>query len=100
MAGDLPKLCKLALRAIGMEAGAKDDPAAELFRGFVSLVNGLASLRNKYGDGHATPVGTEARHATLAVNASRTIVTYLSDSLAAWVGRTIIAGAEEVPGVN
>ena len=53
----------------------------EVLAGFISVVNGIASIRNKFSDSHgANPLEKyriDKRHAVLVVNAARTIAEYL-----------------------
>lgn len=53
----------------------------EVLAGFISVVNGIASIRNKFSDSHgANPLEKyriDKRHVVLVVNAARTIAEYL-----------------------
>jgi len=52
----------------------------EILRGFISIVNGLASLRNTASDAHARSYRPEQHHARLAVNTAKTVVDFLFET--------------------
>ena len=52
----------------------------EILRGFLSIINGFASLSNNIGDRHATAKHPEKHHAKIAVNGAMIICEFLIDS--------------------
>lgn len=52
----------------------------EILRGFLSIINGFASLSNNIGDRHATARHPEKHHAKIAVNGAMIICEFLIDS--------------------
>ena len=58
-----------------------DDFLKQILRGLSSIVQGLASLRNKMSDGHSQNYKSEKHHAILAVNSALTLVEFLFDTL-------------------
>lgn len=63
----------------------RDAPAfQQILSGFVSIVNGLSSVRNQFGDAHGPnpqkKVRLDKRHAVLAVNSARVVADYLMSS--------------------
>ena len=68
-----------------MNMYADDDNAKdsfkEILRGFVSIINGLASLSNKIADRHATTIHPQKHHAKIVVNSSMILSEFLLESL-------------------
>lgn len=58
-----------------------DDFLKQILRGLSSVVQGLASMRNKMSDGHSQNYKSEKHHAILAVNSALTLVEFLFDTL-------------------
>lgn len=56
-----------------------DKPIKKILSGLFSVIDGMAQLRNEVADSHPARYRAEARHAVLAVNASRTISAFLHD---------------------
>ena len=52
----------------------------QLLRGLVSIVGGLAPLRNKMGDAHARTYKPARHHAKLAVNVAKTFLDFVYDT--------------------
>lgn len=84
--GDLVKLYKQAAKSLSL---APEVYAEQIFRqilgGCVSIVNGLASLRNTYGDAHGKGKKSKKpslRHARLAVNMAGGLCLFLLETLA------------------
>lgn len=79
----LPSYYKKVANVLKMEPSLYKGTEAfqEVLAGFISVVNGIASIRNKFSDSHgANPLEKyriDKRHATLVVNAARTIAEYL-----------------------
>jgi hypothetical protein len=85
---DLPKLYNLTAQQLGL---APSQHTEEVFRqilgGCFSVVNGLATVRNRLSDAHGKgkrPARAGARHAELAVNLAGTVATFL---VATWASR-------------
>jgi hypothetical protein len=83
---DLPKLYGAASRSLKLAPGQHEE---ELFRkilgGCHTVVDGLASMRNKLSDAHGHPkrVRPAPRHAALAVSMAGATATFLLETLAA-----------------
>jgi hypothetical protein len=78
---ELPELYKKTAKALTLGPDQhKEEVFKQILGGCHSIVNGLAGLRNAFGDAHGksekTPSPTE-RHADLAVNSAGTIATFL-----------------------
>lgn len=78
---DLPTLYKLTAKKLTLGPNQhKEDIFKQILSGCHSIVNGLAGLRNEFGDAHGkndkTPLPLDY-HADLAVNAAGTIATFL-----------------------
>lgn len=84
-ADDLPKLYKQTSTTLKLAPSQHTEEVfKQILSGCISVVAGLASLRNRLGDAHGKGrVGSKpaARHAELAVNLSGTLASYL---LATW----------------
>jgi hypothetical protein len=80
--GDLGKLYKRVTKLLNLDPNKKGLDAAfvEILRGFISIVNGLASLRNTASDAHARSYRPEQHHARLAVNTAKTVVDFLFET--------------------
>lgn len=80
--GDLIKLNKRAQILLNLEPDRKDigDSLRQILSGFSSVVNGLASMRNKMSDAHASGYKASKHHAKLAVNAAKTFVDFIFDT--------------------
>lgn len=59
------------------ENPALDENLKQVMRGFVTVVNGLAGLRNKISDGHAREFKPVPHHARVVVNAAKTVADFL-----------------------
>jgi len=81
--GNLSKLYKTVSSILKMSPGDyEEENLKQILSGVFSIINGVSSLRNRYGDSHGTsPSKTnykiDERHAILAVNLSKTISEYL-----------------------
>lgn len=80
--GDLPKLYKRVRDLLNLAPERPDisQPLKQLLGGLVSIVNGLASLRNTMGDAHAVTYRPSAHHAKLAVNAAKTVADFVFET--------------------
>jgi hypothetical protein len=82
--GDLVKLYRRVQKLLNLDPARKDisDPLKQLLSGLTSIVNGLASLRNKMGDAHVATYRAARHHAKLAVNAAKTLADFLFETKA------------------
>ena len=82
--GDLPRLFKSVSSKLGMDTGRTDLDASfkQVVRGLVQVVHGLAPIRNRMSDGHPRQRKPAPHHASVIVNASRTVATFLVESYA------------------
>lgn len=79
--GDLLKLYKQAHKNLRLDPNSHDaDSLQKILRGLTSIVDGLGSLRNRMGDAHARQYKPKRHHAVLAVNAARTLTTFLLET--------------------
>jgi hypothetical protein len=90
---DLPRLYKRVYRLMNLDPSRKDfsNPIREILSGLISTVSGLASLRNRMSDAHASGYRPHQHHATLAVNASKTVVRFLTDSLEYQIAQGLVS---------
>jgi len=81
--GDLIKLYRRVQKLLKLEPNREDISGSlkQMLSGVVSIVSGIASVRNKMGDAHARSYRPSERHAKLAVNAVYTICTFLLESV-------------------
>ena len=82
--GDLGKLYKLVAKELRLAPESHSEQVfKQILGGMVSIVTGLASLRNMYGDAHGKSsrrIKPKARHARLAVNAAMTMAEFLIET--------------------
>ena len=57
------------------------DSIKQILSGLISIINGLANMRNKMSDAHARQYKPEKHHSKLAVNCSKTLSEFLIDTL-------------------
>ncbi len=85
---DLPQLYHLVANELNLAPQHHDDAIFKrILGGAKTVVEGLATIRNRYGDSHGkgkTPVKPSARHAELAVNLAGTMAAFLA---ATWRSR-------------
>jgi hypothetical protein len=78
---DLPKLYSLVANSMNLGPQShKEEVFKQILGGCMSVANGLAALRNTFGDAHGKAAGTPkpaARHADLAINLAGTLATFL-----------------------
>lgn len=90
--GDLQRQYKAVAKILRIDD--KDEQVDEGFkqiaRGLVQIVNGLAAIRNMASDGHARHVQPQARHARVAVNSAKTVVSFLVEVYLAKHSRTTV----------
>lgn len=81
--GNLSKLYKRVYNLMNLDPSQNgiSNAAREILSGLISIISGLAPLRNKASDAHAPEYSPYKHHAELAVNVSKTIVKFLVDSL-------------------
>ncbi len=86
--GDLIKLNKRVQALLNLEPARKDisDVLRQVLSGLTSVVNGLASMRNKMSDAHASGYKASKHHAKLAVNCAKTYADFIFDTYAYQVG--------------
>jgi len=91
---DLPTLFQQTTEKLNLAPTQHSEKAFKIILGgCVSVVNGLAEVRNKLGDSHGSRVGTvraRPRHARLAVNAAGSIALFLFET---WEARQADAAA-------
>lgn len=86
--GDLIKLYRRVQKLLNLDPDQMgiSEPIKQLLSGMISVVNGLASMRNKMSDAHAG-YRPSKHHAKLAVNAAKTLADFLFDSYSFQVKR-------------
>jgi hypothetical protein len=79
---DLPKLYHLTVAELNLAPAQHDeDVFKRILGGANAVVNGLATVRNRYGDAHGkgrNPVKPDARHAELAVTLAGAMAAFLA----------------------
>lgn len=79
--GDLQRQYKRVQKLLNLDPDAvAPEPLRMILRGFVSIVAGLAETRNKMSDSHAVEIRPLRHHAQLALNAAKTLCSFLVDS--------------------
>ncbi len=80
--GDLIKLNKRVQTLLNLDPARKDisDMLRQVLSGLTSVVNGLASMRNRMSDAHAAGYKASKHHAKLAVNSAKTFADFIFDS--------------------
>lgn len=98
--GDLAKLYKRVQKLLNLDPDRPDigDSLRQLLRGLVSIVGGLAPLRNKMGDAHVRKYKPSRHHAKLAINASKTLLDFVYDSFEYQKDRGTLPGPEASDG--
>ena len=88
--GDLTRTYKAAAKSLNLSADQHSEQVfKKILSGCFSVVDGLAELRNKFGDAHAqglNPRKPAARHAMLAVHLAGTMATFLAQTYEAQNG--------------
>jgi hypothetical protein len=82
--GNLSKLNRKVYKLLNLDPARSDitNSLREILGGLISIVSGMASLRNKMSDAHARSYKPDKHHAELAINSARTIVSFLFDTFA------------------
>ena len=80
--GNLQGLYKRVQKRLHLEPDRKDisDSLRQILSGLVSIVGGLAAVRNKMGDAHATSYRPSRHHAKLAVHTAVTLSDFLFET--------------------
>lgn len=82
--GDLVKSYNRVRVLLNLDPGRKDitDALKQVLSGLSSVVHGLATMRNKMSDAHATSYKPAKHHAKLAVNSAKTLADFLFETMA------------------
>lgn len=78
--GDLPRLYKDVSKVLHLEPRDVVGPLHQILRGMISIIQGLAELRNKMSDSHTSIYRPAEHHAVLAVNAAKTLTDFVFQS--------------------
>lgn len=80
--GDLIKLNKRVQTLLHLDPARKDisDMLRQVLSGLTSVVTGLAGMRNKMSDAHASNYKASKHHAKLAVNCAKTFADFIFDT--------------------
>ena len=80
--GKLPDLYKRVYRLMNLDPGSKalDTNLRQILTGLISLIDGLAGIRNRMSDSHAVPYKASRHHAELAVNSANTFLNFILQS--------------------
>lgn len=80
--GDLMKLFKRVQKLMNLDPNRTDisEAVRQVLRGLVSVVSGLAPMRNMMSDAHATSYRPARHHAKLAANVAKTLVDFLFET--------------------
>lgn len=81
--GDLVKAYNRVRVLLNLDPSRKDinDALKQVLTGLSSIVHGLATMRNKMSDAHATSYKPARHHAKLAVNAAKTVCNFLFETM-------------------
>jgi len=81
--GDLIAAYKRIKRFLNLDPSNIDysDSIKQILSGLISIINGLANMRNEMSDAHTRRYKPEKRHSKLAVNSSKTLSEFLIDTL-------------------
>lgn len=81
--GNLEKLHKRVYQRLNMDPGQEGlhDTMRKTLSGLISVISGLAPMRNKLGDAHPFEYRPRRHHAELAVNSANTFVTFLEGTV-------------------
>lgn len=90
--GDLVKLYRKVMKQMNLEPSRNDisEILKQILSGLISIVNGIAGMRNKMSDAHASTYKPSEHHALLAVNAVNTLSSFLLASYSYQVGKGLI----------
>lgn len=89
--GDLTRLWRRVQSLLSLDPSRKDiaDALRQVLGGLASIVSGVATLRNKMSDAHATSYMASKRHAKLAVNAAKTLADFVIEVFLEQTGRAL-----------
>lgn len=95
--GDLVSLYRRVQRHLNLHPKREDIATVlkQVLTGLSSITAGLAGMRNKMSDAHASSYRPAAHHAKLAVNAARTLADFLFETFEYQKSRGTIAIVEE-----
>lgn len=81
--GDLIVAYKRIKRLLNLDPSNIDYPDSikQILSGLISIINGLANMRNEMSDAHTRRYRPEKRHSKLAVNSSKILSEFLIDTL-------------------
>lgn len=87
--GDLNKLYNRVKPLLNLDPSQKDisNTLKQILSGFVSIVSGLAGIRNKMSDSHALTYKPQKHHAKLAVNAAKTMADFIFETFSYQLSR-------------
>lgn len=82
--GDLGRLFNRVRTLLNLDPSRKDisDALRQVITGLASIIQGLATLRNKMSDSHGTTYKPARHHAKLAVNCAMTLADFLFETKA------------------
>lgn len=82
--GDLGRLFNRVRSLLNLEPNRKDisDALRQVITGLASIIQGLATMRNKMSDSHGTTYKPARHHAKLAVNCAMTLADFLFETKA------------------
>jgi hypothetical protein len=82
--GDLGRLFNRVRTLLNLEPSRKDisDALRQVITGLASIIQGLATMRNKMSDSHGTSYKPARHHAKLAVNCAMTLADFLFETKA------------------
>jgi len=80
--GNLPQLYKRTQRLLNLDPSRSDIDGnlKQVLSGFFSVIHGISGLSNSMGDRHARSYKPAKHHATLAVNAAKTLANFLFET--------------------
>lgn len=81
--GKLSPLYRRVYQKLNLDPSQEElnNTTREVLSGLISVVSGLAPMRNKMGDAHAFEYRPHRHHAELAVNVAKTVVSFLDGTL-------------------
>ena len=82
--GDLVRAFNRVRGLLNLDPSRKDisDALKQVLTGLTSIIYGLATMRNKMSDAHATSYKPARHHAKLAVNSAKTLADFLFETMA------------------
>lgn len=97
--GDLVRQYRRVQKLLNLAPGREDidQSLKQVLTGLTSVVNGLAAVRNKMSDSHASSFPAQKHHAQLVVHAAATLANFLFDSKNYQQGRGTVGGSGADP---